>query len=167
MNIRQALSSDKRFLSPRRGSNPLPSDDRWDVLTIELPLLRWWAEALGRHMCDLSGIHDMLIMLLMHNNLINISWLPLRLHICRTCPLTFFPEQVQDSMSTRRTLRNLPHETQRTSLKLRMQSPTDLSNCVPCCSYVKSRSVFVTMTNLHRDLKFCLAKVLVVFHLAE
>ena len=33
----------KWFLSPRRGSNPQPSDDRWDALTIELPRLRWWA----------------------------------------------------------------------------------------------------------------------------
>ena len=32
----------KRFLSPRRGSNPQPSDDRWDSLIIELPRVRWW-----------------------------------------------------------------------------------------------------------------------------
>ena len=28
MNDRQALSSEKRFLSPKRGSNPQPSDDQ-------------------------------------------------------------------------------------------------------------------------------------------
>ena len=37
MNNGQALSSEKRFLSPRRGSNPKPSDDRGHAQTIELP----------------------------------------------------------------------------------------------------------------------------------
>ena len=36
MNDRQALSSEKRFLSPRRGSNPQPSHDRWDAVTIHM-----------------------------------------------------------------------------------------------------------------------------------
>ena len=35
MIVRQALSSGKRFLIPRRGSNPQRSDDRLDALTIE------------------------------------------------------------------------------------------------------------------------------------
>ena len=39
----------KMFLSPRRGSNPQPSDLRWDALTIELPGLRWQRE--GHDMC--------------------------------------------------------------------------------------------------------------------
>ena len=34
----------KIFLSPRRDSNPQPSDLRWDALTIELPGLRWQRE---------------------------------------------------------------------------------------------------------------------------
>ena len=49
INVRQALSMEKRFLSPRRGSNPQPSDDRWDALTIELPNLRWWAKVQVQH----------------------------------------------------------------------------------------------------------------------
>ena len=65
INVRQALSMEKRFLSPRRGSNPQPSDDRWDALTIELPRVRWWAKVHVRHMCDLSGSHYLLIMKLM------------------------------------------------------------------------------------------------------
>ena len=65
MNDRQALFSEKRFLSPRRGSNLQPSDDRWDAQTIELPKLRWWAKVHVSHMCDLSGSHYMLIMILM------------------------------------------------------------------------------------------------------
>ena len=44
MNLRQALTSEKRFLSPRRGSNSQPSDDRRDALTNELPRLRWQAQ---------------------------------------------------------------------------------------------------------------------------
>ena len=91
MNVRQALSSEKWFLSPRQRSNPRPSDDRWDALTIELPRLRWRAKVQVRHMCDLSSSHDMLIMLLMRYIFlemgINISWMPFRSHICRTCTL--------------------------------------------------------------------------------
>ena len=34
----------KMFLSPRRESNPQPSNLRWDALTIELPGLRWQKE---------------------------------------------------------------------------------------------------------------------------
>ena len=34
---RQALTSEKRFLSPERGLKPQLSDDRWGALTIELP----------------------------------------------------------------------------------------------------------------------------------
>ena len=45
MNDRQALYSKKRFLSLRLGSNPQPSDHRWDALTIELPRLRRLATA--------------------------------------------------------------------------------------------------------------------------
>ena len=45
-NVRQAFSSEKLFLSPRRGSNPQPSDDRWDALTIKLPRHRWRAMVL-------------------------------------------------------------------------------------------------------------------------
>ena len=41
----------KWFLSPGRGSNPQPSDDRLDDLTIELPRLRWWAKVQIRHIC--------------------------------------------------------------------------------------------------------------------
>ena len=52
----------KRFLSRSRGSNPQPSDDRWDALTIELPTLIWWAKVQVWHMCDLSGSHYMLMM---------------------------------------------------------------------------------------------------------
>ena len=44
MNDRQALTPGKRFLSPRRRSNPRPFDDRWDALTIELLRLRWRAK---------------------------------------------------------------------------------------------------------------------------
>ena len=55
------LLPQKLFLSPRRGSNPQPSDDRWDTLTIELPRLRWRAKVQIRHMCDPTGSHDMLI----------------------------------------------------------------------------------------------------------
>ena len=39
MNVRQALSPEKRFLSPRLGKNPQSSDDQRDALTIELPRL--------------------------------------------------------------------------------------------------------------------------------
>ena len=39
MNVRQALTSQKRFLSPRQESHPQPSDDRRDAQTIELPRL--------------------------------------------------------------------------------------------------------------------------------
>ena len=35
MNVRQALSSEKRFLSRRRGLNPQPSHDRRYTPTIE------------------------------------------------------------------------------------------------------------------------------------
>ena len=54
----------KWFLSPRRGSNPQPSDDRLDALTIELPRLRWWAKVQIRYiyMWDLSGSHYTLIL---------------------------------------------------------------------------------------------------------
>ena len=52
----------KRYLSPRRGSNPQPFDDRWDAVTIELPRLRWWAKVQVRYMIDLSGSHDMLML---------------------------------------------------------------------------------------------------------
>ena len=55
MNVSQALSSEKRFLSPRCGSNPQPSDDRCDALTTELPRLRWWAKVQVQNMCDPSG----------------------------------------------------------------------------------------------------------------
>ena len=61
MNVRQTLSSEKRFLSPRQGSKPQPSDDRWDAPTIELPRLRWWAKVQVQHMCDLRGSHYLLI----------------------------------------------------------------------------------------------------------
>ena len=61
MNVCQALSSEKRFLSPRRGSNPQLSDDQGDGLTIELPRLRWRAKVPVRPVCDLNGSHDMLI----------------------------------------------------------------------------------------------------------
>ena len=40
MNDFQAPSSEKRFVSPRQGSNPQPSNDWWDALTIEPPGLR-------------------------------------------------------------------------------------------------------------------------------
>ena len=59
--INERLSSfnlRKRLLNPRRGSNPLPSDDRRDALTIERPRQRWWAKV--QHMCDLSGSHSTL-----------------------------------------------------------------------------------------------------------
>ena len=65
MNDRQAQSSEKQFLSPSRGSNPQHSYDQWDAQTIELPRLRWWANVEVRHTCDLSGSHNMLIILLM------------------------------------------------------------------------------------------------------
>ena len=135
MNVCQALTSKKSFLSPRGESNPQPYDDRWDVVTIELPRLRKWAKEQVRHICDLSGSHYMLmlIILLMRyickkcrsweiswmmderssnfylrktisklqhfqhiyriNNIIdiiNISWLTLRSHICRTCTLAYY-----------------------------------------------------------------------------
>ena len=42
MNDRQALPSEKRFLSPRRGSNPQPSDDRWhENLHLSSPSESW------------------------------------------------------------------------------------------------------------------------------
>ena len=37
----------KRFLSPRRGSNPQPSDDWLDALTIDLLRLRWLERLTG------------------------------------------------------------------------------------------------------------------------
>ena len=43
MNDRQACTQ-KTILNSRRGSNPQPTDDRWDALTIEIPRLRWWAK---------------------------------------------------------------------------------------------------------------------------
>ena len=49
----------KRFLSPKRGSNPQPSDDRCDALTIDLPRLRWWAR--GSWMLADSDIHMWMI----------------------------------------------------------------------------------------------------------
>ena len=58
MNVREALSSAKRE------SNPQP-DNRWDVLTIELPRLRWWAKVEVRHVCGLSGRHYMLLIMLL------------------------------------------------------------------------------------------------------
>ena len=65
MNVLQALSPEKRFLSPRRGLNPQFSGDRWDAPTIELWRLRWWTEVQVWHMCDLSRSHYMLIMIMM------------------------------------------------------------------------------------------------------
>ena len=38
--------------------------DRLVVLTIELPRLRWLVKVQVCYMCDLSGSHDMLIMIL-------------------------------------------------------------------------------------------------------
>ena len=67
MNVRQALTPEKRFLSPRRGSNLQPSDDRWDALTIGLPRLRWRAQEQFRHMCRLVGSHEILIMISMRH----------------------------------------------------------------------------------------------------
>ena len=40
MNVHQALITERQFLSSRQGSNPQPSDDRWDAVTIDLPRLR-------------------------------------------------------------------------------------------------------------------------------
>ena len=64
MNVRQALYSEKRFLSPRMRSNPQPSDDQQDAVTIELPRLRWRAKVQFRHMWDLSGRHFTFITIL-------------------------------------------------------------------------------------------------------
>ena len=41
----------KWSLSPRRGLNPQPSDDRLDDLTTELPRLRWWAKVQIQYIC--------------------------------------------------------------------------------------------------------------------
>ena len=63
MNHRQALFSNKLFLSSRRGSNPHPSGERWDALTIELPRLRWQAKVqvrpftLARHLSLKSNFY--------------------------------------------------------------------------------------------------------------
>ena len=83
MNVRQALSSEKRFLSPRQGLNPQPSDDRWDALTIDLPRLRWWAKVQVWHVCGLSRSHCMLK--LWWNKNINI----LKIYITLITLLTF------------------------------------------------------------------------------
>ena len=45
------LFTQKTILSPRRGPNPQPSDDRWDALTIEPPWLRWWAKVQVPYIC--------------------------------------------------------------------------------------------------------------------
>ena len=84
-----SITKKKRFLSPRRGSSPQPSDDWWDALTIELSILRWQTNMQVRDMCDLSGSHNMLIMLLIRYifwkyGSLEISWI-IYLQICRTC----------------------------------------------------------------------------------
>ena len=63
MNDCQALSSEKRFLSARRGFDAQPSD-LYRAVTIELPRLRWWVKVQVRHMCDLSESHYMLMILM-------------------------------------------------------------------------------------------------------
>ena len=57
LDVRQPLTSEKRFLSPRRGSNPQNSDDWRDALTIELPRLKWRAKVRVPCMCDKCGSH--------------------------------------------------------------------------------------------------------------
>ena len=59
----KSLRRKKRFLRPRRGSNPQPFDGQWDALTIELPRLRWRANVKVRHAYCLSSSHDISILL--------------------------------------------------------------------------------------------------------
>ena len=76
MNVRQALPSEKRFLSPRRGSNAQPSDDQWDALTIELSRLRWWTKVQVQHKFDLSRSQYMrdILQLWELGNILNEKW---------------------------------------------------------------------------------------------
>ena len=55
----------KNNFRTRRGSGLQSSDDRWDALIIEVSRPRWWTKMQVQHMCDLSGSHWMLIVLLM------------------------------------------------------------------------------------------------------
>ena len=66
--VKHKLSSEKRFVSPRKGPNPQPSDDWWDALTTELPKLRWRAMVRVQHMWCLCSSYDMLIIPLKDNN---------------------------------------------------------------------------------------------------
>ena len=58
--VKLKLTSEKRFFNLKRRSNPQPSDDRWDALTIKQPKLRCWAKVQVRYMCCLCGSLDML-----------------------------------------------------------------------------------------------------------
>ena len=66
----------KMFLSPRRESNPQPSDLRWDALTIELPGLRWQREGhdVYRFVC---ATHVLLIQMYVYDG----YWCCSELHI--------------------------------------------------------------------------------------
>ena len=69
MNVRQALTPEKQFPSPRRGWNPQPSDDRWVTPIIDLPRLRWRVNVQVGQMRYPSGSCDMLIMILIRQML--------------------------------------------------------------------------------------------------
>ena len=53
----------KMFLSPRRETNPQPSDLQWDALTIELPGLRWQWEGHDMYRFVSATLFDQLKML--------------------------------------------------------------------------------------------------------
>ena len=108
------LYSQKNDLwAPDRDRILQPSDDRWDALTIELPRLRWWAlmqvyvlpkwkplhvnNVTMRYifwkcrsleipwMRDERSLSSVLRTTISFKTFINIQWLPLRSHLCRTC----------------------------------------------------------------------------------
>ena len=58
-------------LLPQKNDFWAPDGDQtrnwWDALTIELPRLRWRAEVQARHMCNVSGNHDILISIIIIN----------------------------------------------------------------------------------------------------
>ena len=82
MNVCQALTAEKRFLSPRRGPNLQPSDDQWDALTIELPRLQWWAQV----QCKISP-RSYVYCIYWLDIILNILWLLVGQHKYGTCIL--------------------------------------------------------------------------------
>ena len=104
MNVRQALSSEKRFLSPRRGSNPQPSDF-W-ILVVQwlqcltghqkvATLIPIWGSEIVFLRLELTNVHlsfkippsSHISKIHIINIIMNVKCLPLRSHICRNCTL--------------------------------------------------------------------------------